>query len=345
MRKIFISDLILVDERLLRLAGEAGGTMHVLLWPYFLLTLDDWGRGSANPAILKARGAPAWDGITREHFAAAVEAYGRAGLVTLYQADGARLAAVPAATWFRYQTHIRAEKRENDGSRFPAPDSPGATRADVAQPLEDDAPPAPLADQPREDARDCAQVREDARECAQNRASPSPSPSPSLRATRARPRPSPETRSPAVAHPNAPYMAAFADAMGEARTPVEVRRRALAANDLRAGEVSVEDVRMAIERWPDVFGDAACTAQGIAANVATLLQARARRRPAGQVDATREWLSMASGQELRNGTGPGALGKRVEPVVGGLPAPDDRGGPDGRPPGLVGAGAAPGMAH
>lgn len=309
MRKIYISDAIVMDERLLALSSRPDGRSACLLWPYFLLTLDDWGRGSANPAILKARGAPAWDCVTREDFAAATEAYADVGLIMLYEVDGSRYAAIPPETWWRYQTHIRAEKREVDGSKFPSPQSESAV------------------------AIDCAQLRANARDSVQSCASPSPSPSPSSKATPSRRSASPTTQVVVSTHPNAPYMEVFASAFGDARTPAETKRRAIAANQLRAGEVQIEEVRQAIARWPDIFPGATCTPHAIANNITTLMHA-VGRKPQGQVDATRAWLAMGSGDDTR------ATGGRPESPVGRLPPVVDRGGPDDGATGVVGAGRA-----
>src|SRR5690606_19494742 len=83
-----------------------------------------------------------------------LQLYQKYGLLKLYEVDGKQYMAVDQEKWFKYQTHIRKEKREKDGSKYPAPE-------------------------------DCAQVRAGARDSANQRADrsnciPSPSPSPSL---------------------------------------------------------------------------------------------------------------------------------------------------------------------
>ena len=177
MRKIFIADSACTDEALMEVADQ--NPLAALLWPWLLLSLDDWGRGSANPRQLRARLFPENPGVTVELIAEALELYSAAGLVIRYEAGGKQLVAVPAEQWFRYQTHIRAEKRTKDGSRYPAP--PDATALECAQ--------------GEESARECASDADTARDCAQSRAtarssrgccaspspslSPSPSPSPS----------------------------------------------------------------------------------------------------------------------------------------------------------------------
>jgi len=151
MRKIFVADSACTDERLMQVADR--NPLAALLWPWFLLSLDDWGRGAAAPRQLRARLFPENAQVTVDLIDESLELYGDAGLVTLYEVDGRRYVAVEPAKWFRYQTHIRSEKRQKDGSRYPAPPSAAA--------------------------RTCAQLRESARTSCECCASPSPSPSPS----------------------------------------------------------------------------------------------------------------------------------------------------------------------
>ena len=160
MRKIYFADSACTDEALMRVADE--NPVAALLWPWFLLILDDWGRGSANPRQLRARLFPENPAVTVELVSKAIDLFAAADLVLLYVVNGKRYVAIAADKWFRYQTHIRSEKRTKDGSRFPAP--------------------------PADVARDCVQTRADARDSRECCASPSalppfcpsPSPSPSL---------------------------------------------------------------------------------------------------------------------------------------------------------------------
>jgi hypothetical protein len=187
MRKIFIADTACTDEALMEVADQ--NPLAALLWPWLLLSLDDWGRGSANPRQLRARLFPENPAVSVELLSEALELYAAAGLVIRYKGGGRELVAVPAEQWFRYQTHIRAEKRTKDGSRYPAP--PEETARDCASDEED----ARALAQSERAARECAQSADAARDCAQSRAdarssrgccaspspslSPSPSPSPS----------------------------------------------------------------------------------------------------------------------------------------------------------------------
>jgi len=151
VRKIYIADTACTDEGLMEVADE--NPTAALLWPWLLLSLDDWGRGTAGARQLRARLFPENPAVTVELIDEALELYAAAGLLELYEVDGRRFVAVEHSKWFKYQTHIRSEKRQNDRSRYPAP--------------------------PVSDARTCAHSREDARSSCGCCASPSPSPSPS----------------------------------------------------------------------------------------------------------------------------------------------------------------------
>lgn len=166
-RKIFITSDMSIDVRLMSLGSEKAA----LMWPWILLSLDDWGRGDASPRRLKAQVFPMLDSLTIEDVSEALSSYSDAGLLLMYEADGKHYMAVPPVKWFRYQTHVRSVKRSSDeGSHFPAP------------------PKCPDSGQKSSDS---ATTRATARECAQNRASPSPPPTPSPSPS---PPPSPQQR-------------------------------------------------------------------------------------------------------------------------------------------------------
>lgn len=118
-RKVFVSSDMGVDPRLLDVAER--DPMAALMWPWLLASLDDWGRGEADPRRLKHTLFPAIDIVTTDVIAAALDLFESVGLVTRYDDDGRPLVAVPVDKWFRWQTHIRSEKRSNDTSRYPAP--------------------------------------------------------------------------------------------------------------------------------------------------------------------------------------------------------------------------------
>lgn len=156
-RKVYITSEMSVDERLIVVAEK--DPQAALLWPWLLTVFDDWGRAEANSRRLKAQVFPVNDMVTPELIDKALRLYHEAGLLILYEVQGKAYMAIPQEKWFKYQTHIRKEKRLKDESRYPAP--PEINNEGSAQ--------------MRDDARNDAQGSEDERICT-----PSPSPSPSL---------------------------------------------------------------------------------------------------------------------------------------------------------------------
>lgn len=162
---MFITSDMSIDEQLSEVA-EADAEA-ALLWPWILTFFDDWGRAPASPRRIKAAVFPSIPTVTADKVEAALQLYARVGLIVLYEVDGKRYMAVPPDKWFKYQTHIRRDKRADDsGSQCPPPPDGSATKR---EPAREDA-------HVREGARDCAQEREGARSCTP---SPTPSPSPS----------------------------------------------------------------------------------------------------------------------------------------------------------------------
>lgn len=145
-RKVFVTSDISVDESLITVAEQ--NPLAALIWPWILTVLDDWGRAEAKPRMLKAKVFPCNDMITSELIEVALRGYHEVGLIELYEVEGRPYLSVPHDKWFKYQTHIRKEKRNIDESKYPAP---------------------PLS-------RDIAESREESRE---NEPSPSPSLTPS----------------------------------------------------------------------------------------------------------------------------------------------------------------------
>lgn len=155
--KVYISSDISLDEPLNELGEQ--NPLYTLIWPWLLTAFDDWGRADASPRRLKAQLFPLLDAITVNVIRDAILAYDQVGLLMHYEVEGKWFIAIPREKWFRYQTHIHKDKRDNDEqSRIPAP--PSDTSAHL-----------------RASPRDIAEPRASS---AENCASPSPSPSPSL---------------------------------------------------------------------------------------------------------------------------------------------------------------------
>lgn len=147
-RKVFVSGDMAADERLIDV--DETSAKAALLWPWLLTAFDDWGRAEAQPKRLKATTFPMNDLVSADDIAEAISLYAEHGLVNAYEVNGKPYMAIEPDKWFKYQTHIRKEKREKDDSRHPAP-------VDLSG-----------------ESRDCAHMREEARDYT-----PSPPPSPS----------------------------------------------------------------------------------------------------------------------------------------------------------------------
>jgi len=134
-RKVFVTSDMGTDRRLFDVEPLAA-----LLWPWLLSSLDDWGRADADPRVVKTMLFGRNPIVTEEVIASALEQFAAVGLVRLYEHDGRPLVAVPVEKWFRYQTHIRSEKRSNDTSRYPAPPC-AESREETREPAESHALP------------------------------------------------------------------------------------------------------------------------------------------------------------------------------------------------------------
>lgn len=121
-RKIFISSDMSEDEALDEVAEE--NPLSALLWPWMLTFFDDWGRAEASPRRIKNRVFPSdafMSFVTIGVIEESLQLYAKRGLITFYQVSDKRLMYVDPETWFKWQTHIRTSKRDNDNSKHPAP--------------------------------------------------------------------------------------------------------------------------------------------------------------------------------------------------------------------------------
>lgn len=83
------------------------------VWTYLITYVDDYGRGSADPELLKGFVFPRRRGITESQIRTALDNLANIGMVTLYDVDGESYFCFP--NWDKHQ-RIRAKK-----SKFPAP--------------------------------------------------------------------------------------------------------------------------------------------------------------------------------------------------------------------------------
>ncbi len=85
------------------------------VWTYLITYVDDFGRGSADPELLKGLVFPRRSGLTGRKISETLDYLANKGMITLYEADGEPYFYFP--NWDRHQ-QIRAKK-----SKFPAPES------------------------------------------------------------------------------------------------------------------------------------------------------------------------------------------------------------------------------
>ena len=94
------------------------------VWAYLITYVDDYGRGSADPELLKGLVFPRRKGITERQIGEALSVLASNGMVTLYNVDGEPYFYFPA--WEKHQT-VRAAK-----SKFPAPQASEQVQADAS---------------------------------------------------------------------------------------------------------------------------------------------------------------------------------------------------------------------
>lgn len=83
------------------------------VWAYLITYVDDYGRGSADPELLKGLCFPRRKGITENQIADALSKMANTGIIHLYESDGESYFCFP--NWDKHQ-QIRAKK-----SKYPAP--------------------------------------------------------------------------------------------------------------------------------------------------------------------------------------------------------------------------------
>lgn len=83
------------------------------IWSYLITYVDDYGRGSADPELLKGLVFPRRKGLTEAQISKALDDLANTGMIKLYEVDGESYLYFP--NWDMHQ-QIRAKK-----SKFPAP--------------------------------------------------------------------------------------------------------------------------------------------------------------------------------------------------------------------------------
>ena len=85
------------------------------LWVYLITYVDDFGRGSADPELLKGFVFPRRKSVTESSIAKGLTDLAAAGLIHLYTVDGDSYLCFP--TWTEHQ------RIQNKKSKFPAPET------------------------------------------------------------------------------------------------------------------------------------------------------------------------------------------------------------------------------
>ena len=112
-RKRFITSDMSIDEKIADIAVE--NPVAALMWPWFITGFDDWGRMEAVPVKIKLSIFPAFP-YTPKDIKEAIDLYDKYGIVHKYEVDGKVYIAVEPEKYYKYQTYIRGNKREIDGS-------------------------------------------------------------------------------------------------------------------------------------------------------------------------------------------------------------------------------------
>jgi len=164
-RKRFVTSEISTDRKIAKLAEK--NPIAAALWPWFITALDDWGRMSADPVEVKLTIFPAFP-YTSDEIEEIIQLYHQYGIAYYYKVDGKPYLAVNPETWYKYQTYIRQERKENQKSKYPEPED------------------APWIQKNNAVKISSAIIADNQQSSTINVPSPSPSPSPSLSLSRER---------------------------------------------------------------------------------------------------------------------------------------------------------------
>ena len=95
------------------------------VWIHLILSADDYGRGSADPELVKNLAFPRRKGITEKQLSDALHVLANIGMVNLYEVDGEPFFYFP-----KWSEHQRVR---NKVSKFPDPDGENAVAADCGE--------------------------------------------------------------------------------------------------------------------------------------------------------------------------------------------------------------------
>ena len=157
-RKAFISSDMAHDEKLFDVAQES--SLAALIFPMLITYFDDWGRALFSPKRIKSQIFPNVAMVTVQVIEESLNLFAKNDLIEKYSDGTHDYIAIPPETWFKWQTHIRQEKRDKDNSKYP-----------------------PCPSDSAHSVTNSAQLREGARSSARLSENLTPSPTPSLTPT------------------------------------------------------------------------------------------------------------------------------------------------------------------
>lgn len=95
------------------------------VWIHLILSADDYGRGSADPELVKCLAFPRRKGITEKQLADALHVLANTGMVNLYEVDGEPYFYFP-----KWGEHQRVRTKV---SKYPDPEGENAVAADCGE--------------------------------------------------------------------------------------------------------------------------------------------------------------------------------------------------------------------
>ncbi len=114
------------------------GDFEFRLWLYLITYVDDYGRGSADPELLKGLVFPRRGGVTEEQIGEAMACLENGGLIVRYEAEG--------ESYFYFPSWGEHQRIQTKRSRFPEPSFEETGTAETLHPGES----APLTASVRE---------------------------------------------------------------------------------------------------------------------------------------------------------------------------------------------------
>ena len=95
------------------------------LWIHLIVSADDFGRGNADPELIKNLAFPRRKGVTEKQLADALHVLANMGMVNLYEVDGEPYFYFP-----KWSEHQRVRQKV---SKYPEPDEENALTADCGE--------------------------------------------------------------------------------------------------------------------------------------------------------------------------------------------------------------------